>query len=141
MVLKKTFENPLDSKEIKPVNSKGNFPEYTLERLMLKLKLQYFGHLIWRVDSLEMPLMLEKIECRGEAGDREWDGCMALPTQWTWVWGNSKRQWKTLWSLACCSPWGHRAGHDLATEQNTDNTYITFINLIAFWLWNPLRLK
>ena len=46
VVLKKTFESPLDSKEIKPVNSKGIRPEYSLEGLMLKLKLQYFGHLM-----------------------------------------------------------------------------------------------
>ena len=46
VVLKKTFESPLHSKEIKPVNSKGIHPEYSLEGLMLKLKLQYFGHLM-----------------------------------------------------------------------------------------------
>ena len=45
MVLEKTLESPLDCKEIKPVNPKENQPEYSLERLMLKLKLQYFGHL------------------------------------------------------------------------------------------------
>ena len=53
MVLEKTLESPLDCKEIKPVNRKGNHPEYTLEGLMLKLKLQYFGHLMQRDDSLE----------------------------------------------------------------------------------------
>ena len=57
MVLEKTLENPLDCKEIKPVN-----PEYSLEGLMLKLNLQYFGHLMQRTDSLEKTLMLGKIE-------------------------------------------------------------------------------
>ena len=52
----------LDCKEIKPVNSKGNHPEYSLEGLMLKLKLQYFGHLMWRANSLEKTLMLGKSE-------------------------------------------------------------------------------
>ena len=61
MVLEKTFESPLDSKEMKPVHPKGN-PEYSLEGLMLKLKLQYFGHLMRRTDSLEKSLMLGKIE-------------------------------------------------------------------------------
>ena len=59
MVLEKTLESPLDSKEIKPVNLKEINPEYSL---MLKLKLQYFGHLIRRADSLEETLMLGKIE-------------------------------------------------------------------------------
>ena len=57
MVLEKTLESPLDCSEIQPVHPKGN-PEYSLERLMLKLKLQYSGHLIRRADSLEKALML-----------------------------------------------------------------------------------
>ena len=68
MVLEKTFESPLDFKEIKPVNPKGNCPEYLLEGLMLKLKLQYFGHLMRRADSLEKTLMLVKIENRRRRG-------------------------------------------------------------------------
>ena len=62
MVLKKTLESPLDSKEIKPVNPKEINPEYSLEGLMLKL--QYFGHLMQRADSPENTLMLGKIEGR-----------------------------------------------------------------------------
>ena len=68
MVLEKTPESPLDSKEIKPVSLKGDNPEYSLEGLMLKLKLQYFGHLIRTEDSLEKSLMLEKIEGRRKRG-------------------------------------------------------------------------
>ena len=63
-----TFESPLDSKQIKPVNPKGNQPEYSLEGLMLKLKLQYFGHLMQRADSFEKTLMLGKIEGRRRRG-------------------------------------------------------------------------
>ena len=62
MVLEKTLESPLDSKEIKPVNPKGNQAEYSLDGLMLKLKFQYFGHLMPRADSLEKTLMLGNIE-------------------------------------------------------------------------------
>ena len=58
----KNFLSPLDSKEIKPVNPKEINPEFSLEGLMLKLKLQYFGHLIRRTDSLEKTLMLGKTE-------------------------------------------------------------------------------
>ena len=61
MVLEKTSESPLNSKEIKPVNLKGDQPEYSLEGLMLKLKLQNFGHLMRTDDSLEKSLMLGKM--------------------------------------------------------------------------------
>ena len=70
MVLEKTLESPLDNKEIKPVYPKGNCPEYSLEGLMLKLKLQYFGHVMQRTNSLEKTLMLGKIEGRRRRGDR-----------------------------------------------------------------------
>ena len=64
MVLEKTLESPLDSKKINQSILKAINPEYSLEGLMLKLKLQYFGHLIRRADSLEKTLMLGKIEDR-----------------------------------------------------------------------------
>ena len=67
-MLEKTLESPLDSKDIQPVNSKEINPEYSLEGLMLKLKLQYFGHLMWRADSFEKTLMLGKIEGRRRRG-------------------------------------------------------------------------
>ena len=71
MVLEKTLESPLDCKEVKPVNPKEVSPEYSLEGLMLKLKLQYFGHLMRRADSFEKTLMLGKIDSRGRRGKTE----------------------------------------------------------------------
>ena len=73
MVLK-TLENPLDSKEIISVNPKGISPEYSLEGLMLTLKLQYFGHLMQRANSSEKTLMLGKIEGgkRSEQQRKRW---------------------------------------------------------------------
>ena len=68
MVLEKTLENPLDSKEIQPVHPKGDQSWCSLEGLMLMLKLQYFGHLMQRADSLEKTLMLGKIEGRRRRG-------------------------------------------------------------------------
>ena len=68
VVLEKTLESPLDCKEIRPVNPKRNQSEYSLEGLMLKLKLQYFGHLLRRTDSLEKTLMLGRIEGRRRRG-------------------------------------------------------------------------
>ena len=67
-MLEKTPETPLDSKEIKPVNLKGDQSEYSLEGLMLKLKFQHFGHLLLTDDSLEKSLMLGKSEDRRRRG-------------------------------------------------------------------------
>ena len=68
MVLEKTLESPLDCKDIQPVHSEGDQPGISLEGMMLKLKLQYFGHLMRRVDSLEKSLMLEGIGGRRRRG-------------------------------------------------------------------------
>ena len=68
MVLEKTLESPLDCKEIQPVHSKEISPGCSLEGMMLKLKLQYFGHLMRRVDSLEKSLMLGGIGGRRRKG-------------------------------------------------------------------------
>ena len=68
MVLEKTLESPLDCKEIQPVHSEGDSPGISLEGMMPKLKLQYFGHLMLRVDSLEKTLMLGGIGGRRRRG-------------------------------------------------------------------------
>ena len=70
MVLEKTLESPLDCKEIQPVHSEGDQPGVSLEGMMLKLKLQYFGHLMQRVDSLEKTLMLGGIGGRRRRGQQ-----------------------------------------------------------------------
>ena len=67
-MLEMTLESALDSNKIKPVKQKEISPQYSLEGLMLKLKLQYFGHLMQRTDSLEKTLTLGKIEGRGRRG-------------------------------------------------------------------------
>ena len=89
----------------------------SLEGLMLKLKLQYFGHLMWRVDSLEKTLMLGGIGGRRREGDDiGWDGWMASPTWWTWVWVNS-RSW--CWTGRPGMPQfmgSQRVGHNWVTE-------------------------
>ena len=71
MVLEKTLESPLDCKEIQPVHSKGDQPWISLEGKMLELKLQYFGHLMRRVDSLEKTLILGGIGGQEEKGTTE----------------------------------------------------------------------
>ena len=66
-------------------------PEYSLEGLMLKLNLQYFGHLMGKTDSLEKILMLGRLRIGGKGGNRGYDGWMTSPTQWIWVWASSRR--------------------------------------------------
>ena len=89
-------------------------PEYSLEGLMLKLKLQYFGHLLGRTDSFEKTL--ERLKVGGEGDDRGWDGWMALLTQWTWVWVNSRSWWWTGRPGVLQSMGLQRVGHDWAND-------------------------
>ena len=108
VVLEKTLESPLDCKEISP--------KYSLEGLMLKLKLQYFGHLIRRMDSLEKTLMLEKVEGKREGDIRGWDGWMASSAWCAWVWASSRSWWWTGKPGMLQSMGLQRVVYDWATE-------------------------
>ena len=90
----------------------------SLEGLMLKLKLQYFSHLMRRADSFEKTLVLGKIEGRKRGEDRGWDGWMASPTQRTWVWVSSGSWWWTGQPDVLQSMGLQRFGHDWVTELN-----------------------
>ena len=94
-------------------------PEYSLEGLMLKLKLQYFGHLLGRADSFEKTLMLGKIEGGRREDNRGWDGWMASPTRRTWVWVNSESWWWTGSPGVLQSMGSQRVEHNWVTELNT----------------------
>ena len=107
----RTLESPLDCKEIQPVHPKGNQSWILLQGLMLKLKLQYFGHLMRRTGSLEKTLMLGKTE----GGRRR--GRQRL-TQWTWVWVHSGSWWWTGRPGVLQSMGSQRVRHDWATELN-----------------------
>ena len=93
-------------------------PGCSLEGKMLKLKLQYFGHLMRKVDSLEKTLMLGGIGAGGEGDDRGWDGWMASLTRWMWVWVNSGSWWWTGRPGVLRFMGSQRVGHDWATELN-----------------------
>ena len=112
------LESPLDCKEIQPVHPKGISPDYSLEGLMLKLKLQYFGHLMQRTNPLEKTLMLERLEVGREGDNRGWDGWMALPTCWTWICMGSRSWWWTGKPGGLQSMESQRVGHDWVTELN-----------------------
>ena len=116
VVLEKTLESPLDCKEIQSVQPKGNQSWIFIEGLRLKLKFQYFGHLMWRTDSLEKTLMLGKTEDRRKRGTTEdemvgWHHWL-YGHEFEWALGVGDGQG----GLACCSPWSHRVEHDWATE-------------------------
>ena len=93
-------------------------PEYSLEGL----KLQYFRHLMQRIDSLERPWCWERLKAGREGDNREWDAWMASLTQWTWVWVHSG-SWDGQGGLVCCSPWGHKESE--MTEQLSWTEHIT----------------
>ena len=112
----RTLESLLDCKEIKPVNPKGINPEYSLEGLMLKLKLQYFGCLMRRTYSFERPWFCERFKEGGEGDNRGWDGWMASLTQWSWIWMSSGRCWRTGKPGVLQSMGSQRVGHNQATE-------------------------
>ena len=116
VVLEKTLESPLDCKEIHPVHPKGDKSQGSLGGLMLRLKLQYFGHLMWRVDSLEKTLMLGGIwgqEGKGTTEDEmaEWHHWLdGHESEWTPGDGDGQG------GLACCDSRGHEKSY--ATELN-----------------------
>jgi len=119
VVLEKTLESPWTARWSNQFILKEISSECSLEGLVLKLKLQYFDHLMRRADSLEKTLMLGKIEGRRRRDDRGWDGWMASLTRWTWVWVNS-RSW--LWTGRpgmLQSVGSQRVRHDWATELNS----------------------
>ena len=116
--LEKTLESPLDSKEIKPINSKENQPWIFIGWSDAESEVPIFGHLMWRADSFEKTLILGKIEGRRRRGQRGWDGWMASPTQWTWVWVNSRSWWRTGRPGVLRFMGSQRVRHDWATELN-----------------------
>ena len=123
VVLQKHLESPLDCKEIKPVNVKEISPEYSLEGVMLKLKLQYFGHLMWRTTLWKRPWRCKRLKARGEGDNRGWDSWMASLTWWTWVLASCSDVVDEQGSLVCYSPWGCKESYMTEWLNWTELTY------------------
>jgi len=105
-------------------------PEYSLEGLMLKLKLQYFGHLIGRTEWWEKTLMLDRLKVEEEGDDRGWDGWMSSLTWWTWVWVSSGSWWWTGKPGVLQSMGSQRIRHDWALNWLTDWIHQVYLFLL-----------
>ena len=111
VVLEKILESPSDSKEIKPLNPKGNQPWIFIGRVGVEIPITLAT---WceELTHWERPWCQERLRA-GEGGDRGWDGWMASPTQWTWIWASSGRHW-TIGEPDVLE--SQRVRHDLATK-------------------------
>ena len=121
MVLKKTLENPLDSKEIQLVHPKGNQSWIFIGSWSSSTLATWYELTHWK-----RPWCWERLKAVGEGDDRGWDGWMASPTQWTWIWASSGSWWWTGKSGVL-----QRVGHDWATKVNW-----TELKLGNIPLWN-----
>ena len=95
VMLEKTIESPLDSKEIKPINPKGNQSWNCIEKVDPEPEALIVGTWYKEPTHWKRPWCWERLKAGAEGGDRGWDGWMASLIQRTWVWANSRRQWRT----------------------------------------------
>ena len=129
VVLEKTLESPLDCKDIQPVHPKIS-PEYLLEGLMLKLKLQYFAPRWEELTHFKRPWCWERLKAGEEGDDRGWDGCVASPTQSTWVWVNSRSWWWTGRPGVLQYMGSQRVGRDWTTELSWSHSAMLYCFLL-----------
>ena len=116
-------------------------PEHSLEGLTLKLKLQYFGHLMQRADSLKKPWYWERLRVGGEGDHRGWAGLISSLTQWTWVCINSWSWWWTGRPGVLRLMGSQRIGHTWVTEMNCPTVFVFFYGLlIIFWVCETVSL-
>ena len=107
-------------------------PEYSLEGLMLKLKRQSFGYLMQRTDHWKGPWCWERLTAGGKGDDRGQDGWMASPTQWTWVWANSGRWWRTGKPGVLQSMGSQRVRRNWVTKQQQEHAWYKVNSLPLF---------
>ena len=112
VVLQKTLESPLDCKEIQPVHPKGDQSCIFIGRTDAEAETAILWPPVVKNWLLKIPWCWGRLKARGEGEDRGWDGWMALPTQWTWVWVNSRSWWWTGWLDVLRFVGSQRVGHD-----------------------------
>ena len=125
LLLEKTLESPLDCKEIQPVDPLGNQPWIFIGRTGAEAE----APIIWPLGAKNWltgkTLMLEKIEGRRRRGDRGWDGWMASPTRWTWIWVDSGSWWRTG-KPGCAAVHGVSKSCDMTEKLNNNNKVVEF---------------
>ena len=141
VVLEKTLESPLDCKEIQPVHPKGNQSWIFIGRTDAEAETA----ILWPLDTknrLEKILMLGKIEGKRRRNDRGWDGWMASPTQWTWIWGNSGSWWWTGRPGMLQFMGLQRVGHDWSDFSSVTvcQTSLSFTNSKSFLKLMSIKL-
>ena len=109
---------PLDCKGIQPVHPKGDQSWVFIGGTDVEAETPIFGHLTWRADSFEKPWCWERLRAGEEGDDRGWDGWMASPTQWTWVWVDSGSWWWTRRPGVLRFMGSQRVRQDWASELN-----------------------
>ena len=126
-MLEKTLESPLNCMEIQPVHPKGNHSWIFIGRTNAEAE----APILWPPDAknwlMEKTLIWERLKAGEEGDNRGWDGWMASPTQWTWVWVNSRSWWWTGKPGMLQSMGSLRVGHDGATELNWMNFSVLFL--------------
>ena len=118
VVLEKTLESPLDCKEIQPVHPKGNRSWIFTRRTDAEAETLTLATWCEKLTHLKRPWCWEWLKEGGEGDNRGWDGWMASPTQWTWVWVSFKSWWWTGRPGILQSVGSQKVGHDWATELN-----------------------
>ena len=116
-------DDTLESLGQQGVNPKGNQFWIFIGRTDAEVETSVFGQRMWRTDSLEKTLMLEKTEGWKRRGNRGWDDWMASPTQWTWVWAISRSWWWTGKPGVLQSMGSQKVGHNWASELNWTDTH------------------
>ena len=148
VVLEKTLESPLDCKEIQPVHPKGD--QYWVFTGRTDAEAETL--ILWPADSLEKTWCWERLQVGGEGDDRGWDGWMAAPAQWTWVWASSGSWWWRGKPNVLQSIGSQRVGHNWVTELNWKPTirrkidikrscchYFGKSDCVIFYFWAEIR--
>ena len=140
-VLGKTLETPLNCKEIKPINPKGNQSWIFIGRTDAEAEIpNTLATWCEELTHLKRPWCWERLKAGGEGDDRGWDGWMASLTEWSWIWASFESWWWTGRPGVLQSMGSQRVGHNLATEQQFEYLYC-YIRcfLISFYFLKHLR--